>query len=93
VSSEIIQVDESGESSVQGNENDEICRVGKLYSECKKLTWNQSSALTILLLFFRAVLENVHLDVGSSCETISQEQRNDEISRDKICRWVKPFTV
>jgi len=55
--------------------------VGKLYSECKKLKCTQSSALTILLLFFRAVLENVLLDVGSSCETISQEQRNDEICR------------
>jgi len=38
--------------------------------------------------FFKAVLENALLDVDSSCETRSQEQRNYA-----ICRWVKPFTV
>jgi len=80
-------------------------RVWRVFGTGKRKWWNLSVSyilnarnkhkinhlsFTILLLFFRAVLENVLLDVDSSCssETRSQEQRNDE-----ICRWVKPFTV
>ena len=42
--------------------------VGKLYSECKKLTWNQSVVYHSFAVFFRVVLENVLRDVDLSCK-------------------------
>jgi len=74
VSSEINQVDESGESLEQGNENDEICR----YVIFGMQEINMKSIICCLPLFccfFRGILENVLLDVDLSCssETRSQE--------------------